>query len=390
MHLGSTLAYGWSNIQRDLSKTETGMPESTQLCGMSLGAGISKFSSSVAFRILLHAGFWVLYLSSPLYTYISTGSFGPEGIAVFAVINLAFLPFYYFLAYFLIPRFFNSHKIGWFILSVLVLYLVFILTVHGLETICLPYLKTEAEISIYTRALQRSIFYLPELLQMSIVTTIPLAIKSQRRYYKLRQQQAALEQMNTDLELNFLKSQLHPHFLFNTLNNIYSLTLQGSDRSPEMILKLSDLMRYMLYECNVPEADLQKDIQFLQDYIDLEKLRHGNDAEILFSVEGEVQGKKIPPLLLIPFVENAFKHGINAQLGKAWVSIHIKITSSGGLIFTVENNKPHHPENTSGRSGGIGIENARKRLSLLYSGHHNLLIADQGNKFMVNLTIDAL
>ena len=124
------------------------------------------------------------------------------------------------------------------------------------------------------------------------------------------------------------------------LNNIYSLSLQKSDKSPEMILKLSDLMRYMLYDCNVQRVDLEREVQFLQDYIDLEKIRHGDKATINFTVTGVTHEKKVPPLLLIPFVENAFRHGINAQLGNAWVRIDLRLDDhQHDWIFIIENNK---------------------------------------------------
>jgi LytS/YehU family sensor histidine kinase len=193
--------------------------------------------------------------------------------------------------------------------------------------------------------------------------------------------------MNTELELNLLKSQINPHFLFNTLNNIYSLSLQKSDRSPEMILKLSDLMRYMLYECNVPFIDLQREIQFLQDYIDLEKIRHGEKVEILFSVQGAPDGLKIPPLLLIPFVENAFKHGVNAQFGNAWVHISL-LLENNHIVFEIKNNKPQTAAQRNLNSSGIGIENAKKRLQLIYPNKHVLEINDLSASFHIKLSID--
>ena len=208
-----------------------------------------------------------------------------------------------------------------------------------------------------------------------------------RRLVRIYVERTELIKMNTELELNLLKSQINPHFLFNTLNNIYSLSLQKSDRSPEMILKLSDLMRYMLYECNVPLIDLQREIQFLQDYIDLEKIRHGEKVEILFSVQGAPDGLKIPPLLLIPFVENAFKHGVNAQFGNAWVHINL-LLENNQIVFEIKNNKPQTATQRNLNSSGIGIENAKKRLQLIYPNKHVLEINDLPATFHIKLSIN--
>lgn len=238
-------------------------------------------------------------------------------------------------------------------------------------------------------AVQRKVYYLPEFLQLVIVTAIPLSLKFMRRYYRLQDEKNNLEKLNTNLELNFLKAQLNPHFLFNSLNNIYSLALHKSDKAPEMLIKLSDLMRYMLYECNVEKSSLDKEIAFMKNYIELEKIRHGEDAEIQFEVEGNTMHKSIPPLLLIPFVENAFKHGVNAQMGKSWVKFHLTLTETG-LRFTGENNKPFNGAAVLKNSGGIGIENARKRLELSYPHKFSLDINNTNETYKVSVEIPEL
>ncbi|MBC8172438.1 MAG: sensor histidine kinase [Chitinophagales bacterium] len=207
-----------------------------------------------------------------------------------------------------------------------------------------------------------------------------------RRFYKLQDEKNSLTKINTELELNFLKSQINPHFLFNTLNNIYSLALQKNDKAPEMIIKLSDLMRYMLYECNVEKNDLQKEVQFMRDYIELEKLRHGTDVEIDFLVSGDLRNKGIPPLLLIPFVENAFKHGVNAQFGKSWVKINLT-ANDDTFTFHIENNKPVNGNVVTKRGHGIGIENTKKRLHLIYPGRHRLSIHEEHHIYSVALEV---
>ncbi len=357
---------------------------------MRISPGVNKMLKSPLWRVFLHISFWLLYLSSPFYSYINQ-DLSKYSYVILILANLAFLPYYYLVAYSLIPRFFNKQKWPFFIISTLLSYTLFSWVCQLIMRAFFDKLVTEHEITIFSESLKRSVLDPLEFFRMVIVTLIPLSIMTMRRYMRMNAAHANLIKLNTDLELNFLKSQINPHFLFNTLNNIYSLSLQKSDRSPEMILKLSDLMRYMLYECNVATVSLKREIQFLEDYIALEKIRHGDKAEITFTVEGETENKNIPPLLLIPFVENAFKHGINAQFGNAWVHIKLKLdTNATAFLFSIENNKPTLPEPKKQLNGGIGIENAKKRLHMIYPKTHQLRIEETNNTFIVELSIEKL
>ena len=178
-----------------------------------------------------------------------------------------------------------------------------------------------------------------------------------------------LEIENIKTELNFLKTQLQPHFLFNTLNNIYSLTFNNCQLAGKSILQLSGLLRYMIYESETEKVDLQKEISHLQDYIELEKIRFASRMELSFNISGNVAGKKITPILLIPFLENAFKHASNKINEKIWVTIDL-IVKDDKLNFTVENSvfpegkTPMHKSNS-----GIGLGNVKRRLSLLYENY---------------------
>jgi LytS/YehU family sensor histidine kinase len=194
--------------------------------------------------------------------------------------------------------------------------------------------------------------------------------------------QRDLENQRLTAELSFLKSQINPHFLFNSLNSIYSLAYQKSDTTPEAILKLSEIMRYMLYECNDNKVELTKELQYLQNYIDLQKIRFGNKAFINFEVRGEVTNQHIVPLLLISFIENAFKHGI---ANDAASPIKLKINlEDGHLYFFIQNKKHTHNRDSS---GGIGLANVRRRLDLLYAGKYNLEIRDEADTYTVQLSL---
>ena len=194
--------------------------------------------------------------------------------------------------------------------------------------------------------------------------------------------QRDLENQRLSAELSFLKSQINPHFLFNSLNSIYSLAYQKSDTTPEAILKLSEIMRYMLYECNDNKVELAKELQYLHNYIDLQKIRFGNKAFIDFEVKGEINNQYIVPLLLISFIENAFKHGIaNDPIMPISLKINIE---DGKLYFFIQNKKHSHNRDAS---GGIGLMNVKRRLDLLYPGKYNLDIRDETDTYTVQLSL---
>lgn len=195
-----------------------------------------------------------------------------------------------------------------------------------------------------------------------------------------------LQKNNLMLELNALKAQINPHFLFNTLNNIYSLSIKKSDQAPEMILKLSDMMRYVLYDCNSGPVPVEKEIQFINNYIELEKIRHGEHIDIRFSLSGKLDNSKIEPLLLIPFIENSFKHGVNAKMENGWVDVNLNIFRKK-ITMNVINSLPDASFNNNGKSG-IGLINVKKRLDLIYPHQYQLQIQPMNDHFEVNLEIN--
>jgi LytS/YehU family sensor histidine kinase len=207
-------------------------------------------------------------------------------------------------------------------------------------------------------------------------------------YFKQRDNQQLLQEKLT-AELQLLKSQVHPHFLFNTLNNLYSLTLTKSDQAPEIVVKLSGLLRYMLYECNTPKVPLMKEISMLNSYIELEKLRYGAHLDISVSIRGDLEHKQIAPLLLLPFIENSFKHGASELLDQAWISLDIFVKEDT-LRFKLINSKPENTlplNNEINHSAGIGLTNVKKRLALIYPGLHELKVTTEEDTFIVNLSL---
>ena len=199
---------------------------------------------------------------------------------------------------------------------------------------------------------------------------------------KLRKE---LENQKLQAELSFLKLQVNPHFLFNALNNIYSLSvMEKSTKTGQSVMKLSELMRYVLYEKEDAQnrVSLDKEIRHINSYIDLEKLRHPGDVYINFSIEGEINGKRIVPLLLFPLIENACKHGILTDAQKP-VDINLKVTDHQ-LNFSIENSINSYQKD---EVGGIGLPNVQKRLDLLYGKKYSLDVSKAADRFIVNLQL---
>lgn len=213
------------------------------------------------------------------------------------------------------------------------------------------------------------------------VVWIGVSIKFVKMWYEKRD--AA-----TQAELNFLKSQIHPHFLFNTLNNLYALSLTQSAQTPAVILGLSKILRYMLYECNTAFVSLRKDIEILNSYIALEKIRYEARLELNVNVQLDEGMQQIAPLLLLPLVENAFKHGVSETEECPWINIELK-TKGDKLTFNVSNSKPETaPEKPAMHYSKIGLANVRKRLELLYPGRHTLQAYDEEDCFISILEIE--
>ncbi len=212
-----------------------------------------------------------------------------------------------------------------------------------------------------------------------------MAIKFLKRWYLKQIETEQLTRENISAELQLLKAQVHPHFLFNTLNNIYSFILNGSPKAPEIIKKLSSLLKYILNECNRPLVPLEKELLMIQDYMELERIRYGDKLNISLHVQGNATGKMISPLLLIPFVENSFKHGTSQMLAHPWVKLDILIENEK-LEFKISNNKPEL-KNEIITKNGIGLYNVKKRLQLLYPGAYSLNITENEMSYNVVLNI---
>ncbi len=196
-----------------------------------------------------------------------------------------------------------------------------------------------------------------------------------------------LENRQLTSELRFLKAQVNPHFLFNTLNNLYYLAVNQSEQTPEVIAKLSGMMRYMIHESNEEKVPLNREVEYMENYLDLEKLRLNEDIPITFEVHGEIASVRITPLILITFLENAFKHGIGNAGKGSWITVSLKMEGNT-LHYMVANSIVGQTEKTVREASGIGLTNVRRRLELSYPGKHNLTVTEDAERYRVHLTID--
>ncbi|HEY5409080.1 MAG TPA: histidine kinase [Ginsengibacter sp.] len=212
-----------------------------------------------------------------------------------------------------------------------------------------------------------------------------ISFKTLKNWYQKQLENDTLIKEKSNAELQLLKAQIHPHFLFNTLNNIYSFTLTRSPFAAELVQKLSDMLNYMITDCNRVLVPLEKEIQLLKDYIGLEKVRYGDRLDIQMHINGDYSGKMIAPLLMIPFVENCFKHGASVMRGRQWMHLIINVTDNH-LDFNLSNSKPAIQDTNKSKSG-IGLINVQKRLALLYTGNYELDINSTDNTFSVYLKI---
>jgi hypothetical protein len=227
----------------------------------------------------------------------------------------------------------------------------------------------------HTAGFPSAIFY--------ILTSTGLKYYSEGLKNRYRLQEIEFKQLQTEMQL--LKSQINPHFFFNTLNNLYAMSLDKSDDVPNVIIRISDLMRYALDSTKKKTVPLNSEIEFIKNYIDLEKLRFEKDVDIKFSVGGKIEKLEIAPMLLIPFIENGFKHGMKASISGGFVNISFQ-ANEDNLKFIISNSKPASVINTD-ESAQMGLENVRRRLDLLYNDKYELTVNEGAEEYKTELEI---
>lgn len=341
------------------------------------------------YRVLLHILFWTaLLVYDSLVWGMVDGAFKEKFIS-----SLVELPVKagatYFTLYFLIDNYLIQKRYRTFLVLLLLSMAVFGIVLRMVSY----YILYPA---FYPDGVDIPLLFLPKILIAVFVTYSLVAVVASfhliRHYYKHQQTTQILQQMAERLEkeklaaeLKLLKSQINPHFLFNTLNNLYVLTLNHSEKAPLMVHKLSELMSYMLYDSNQAEVPLEKEIQYIKNYIDLEKIRYGERLEVILKIYGNLEKIMIAPLLMLPLIENSFKHGARNQLSEGWIHIDIEVENER-ITLKVENSKPNFQQEYS-KTSGIGLTNVKRRLVHLYPNRHSLQLFDETDTHMAILRV---
>ncbi len=331
-------------------------------------------------RIALHLALWGLYAAVE---FVANLPHYPDPRELLLQ-TLFFLPVialpFYFVGYVLVPRLlWSGHKL-WFWTSCFAVLLV-VLLIRLYWTNWYWTLINGHDFNIPLSKISKN------LIRDYAVIGFAVALKIIRDWEKKDRQTAQLKQEKRDAELQFLRAQIHPHFLFNTLNNLYGLALQQSPNTPDSILRLSGLLDFILYECNEDQIPIRKEIRLLHDYIELERLRFGERLQLKFQHDDPPENLRIAPLLLLPFVENAFKHGANATNDTVVIKVDLRVTENL-LIFQVENSLRNQPKNKKNGAKGIGWQNVEKRLEWLYPHRHHLFKTETDERFLVSLKIE--
>lgn len=355
---------------------------------MQLFQSITNNDTNNVYKITLkhHIIFWLIYFSI---TVIRWGGIHEDYLYSLKTTSMGFpihMILVYLNIYVLMPHFaFKKKYLSYIVLILSAIFIMvlikFNLTYYLISTNVWPEGRSIDTITFnYTFDMM-----IGELYVITFVTAIKITLDWLEEHKRLTD----LEKLQLETELMFLKTQISPHFFFNTLNNIYSLAIEKSDKTPKIILKLSELLRYLLYETKLKRQSLEKEILCLENYLDLERIRHGDLLTVNMNISGDIKNKKIAPILLLSFVENSFKHGANKNIGKVNIDIDFKIVEDF-LYFSISNPTPAITKYKQSLStqGGIGIENTKKRLALGYKEeHYNLSIENKNHLFTVNLKI---
>jgi len=353
-------------------------------------SGLKKTSTFFSIPIVRHLLFWIaVFIYFIITTEIEYYNSYQEAIASKVILISMQIITAYSCLLVLIPRYLTPKKNVQFGFGLLVLLAcVFVLFIYIMEFYYQPkYFESIGALTEYDslKGFRDHIFKIQTFAGKSIKFLTPTILLVTAKFYKDQQAYLQLNEQKKSNELSTLKHQLNPHFLFNTLNNLYALSIKKSDEAPEMIAKLSEMLDYMLYGCNDKFVPLQKEIELIENYLALEKVRYGKRVTIQFAnnVDAHV---KIAPLILLTFIENAFKHGVSQELKEAY--IHIQIALKENYIhFDISNSTAKNKGSINKER--IGLSNVKKQLELLYIGDYSLDIKDDKNHFNVHLKLPA-
>lgn len=331
---------------------------------------------------ILHISFWCVYLSVFVYqiTTYRRREYDLSQAIVQASFHVAFNMLIAYINYFfLLPRFLERKKVLRYLLEFSVPFILLMIPRIHLQRLLIDG-YTYQERYFYSTT------YIVQVTTTSLFIVVFVAmLRFAKDWFEFEAKKKEVENEKLAAELNFLKAQINPHFLFNTLNNLYYLAYTQSANTTEVIAKLSAMMRYMIYDSNYKQVPLSKEIEYMQNYISLERLRLNNEIPIKFDITGNTDHVTISPLIFITFLENAFKHGVSNNSPGAWVNISIDLKGKE-CTYRVENSKIKTAKDENEKSG-IGLKNVHRRLELSYPGKHQLKVEDKEDSYIVELNV---
>lgn len=331
------------------------------------------------YRVLHHILFWMFYFLDRIPDFFDNSNTLLEVVTFFAIDVIMI----YVNLYVLLPKYLLKRKLSkYFLLSLATIAVNVVFSIWACDYLFNTGWKSE-KLSKLTVFLYRSAFNFQNI---AFFMGTAVGLKLFKIWLKNQRKIQNLENEKLKAELRYLKSQINPHFLFNTLNNIYVLIKINTEKASKIILKLSDLLRYQLYDCSKEKVKLTSEIDYLKNYLELEKIRRDN-ANIAFEVNGVVHGIYIQPFLFISFVENAVKYGLNND-NNSFIKAVLSVSKGKKIFFTIKNSK--NGTNTVSKHSGIGLTNIKRRLQLLYPHKHSLNIKETTGVYSVELMIDLM
>ena len=328
--------------------------------------------------IFLHIIMWLGYTALPYLNAVLRDTSKPQINPYTNPYYLAYVSFssillFYLHSQYLFPKVYKQKPIRYF------LYLIVIISVLLIG-------RFQARvIFVGGKDINQSLFYVNGFIQYLYIFGISASYSFFSDYQKQQSIQRENENERLKSELSFLRSQISPHFMFNLLNSLVALNRKKSNLVEPVLLKMSDLLRYMLYEKDDKQISLDNEVKYLQNYIDLQKLRFGDYVDIDFDVKAPTFSKNIEPMLLIPFVENAFKHGVG-MIEKPIIRVELQ-TIENQLFFKVTNKFSNDIQEVKDGASGIGLNNVKRRLELLYPSQHSLTVVDKDNIYTTELKL---
>lgn len=327
-------------------------------------------------RLLMHFFFWLAVI---LFCFFVFRHGRPIGRTL--QINLGFLPghmfFVYSLNYFLFPRYVLKGRLFAALAGFAIMLAIALIYMRFADVYITHNSGATSMLGRYN--------YPRVIYALFSIGWIGVTIRLVKHAYIEQERKHRLEKEKLTVELRLLRSQLHPHFLFNTLNSLYAMTLEQSKQAPEAVLRLSALLRYILYECSPPIVPLEREIEMVKYYIELEQMRFGERLDCSLSFTGDLANRSIAPLLFLPFVENCIKHGISEQLDKSWVSLYLHVEENTLSFKLINSYAPGATTDPS--SSGLGLLNVRRRLDLVYPENYTLFLLPEEDTYLVHLTI---